>query len=331
MPEYLGSRARFIITLVSLSGIGLAGCAGIPQASHEPSPLSVTRLGASGLINKLLDVEPLEDSEELRPLRKKLGDAIVARRNAGLAQDISLYYRDLDAGLAIGIDDRERFSPASMLKVPLMISVLAQAAADESLLERRLPYETDPNTTPLLSTGTLVPGQEYSVDELIRAMIEISDNGAAQVLAKLTGWTAMEKVYTDLGLAVPWRRSPDQTMSVRESATFFRILYNASYLNRKMSEKALEYLAASEFSDGLAGGISVNTQIAHKFGERTAGDGRRELHDCGIVYYRPRPYILCVMTRGKDYRELEGVIRDLSRIVYTDISGPSSSVMASHR
>ncbi len=41
-----------------------------------------------------------------------------------------------------------------------------------------------------------------------------------------------------------------------------------------------------------------------------------EAHDCGIVYYPDSPYLLCVMTRGKDTGQLESIIGKISQITY---------------
>jgi hypothetical protein len=69
--------------------------------------------------------------------------------------------------------------------------------------------------------------------------------------------------------------------------------------------------------------------VSHKFGVRNIlADGAkptdeptaRELHDCGIIYYPNNPYFLCVMTRGKDFPTLEGVIKDISKIAWDEVS-----------
>jgi hypothetical protein len=64
-----------------------------------------------------------------------------------------------------------------------------------------------------------------------------------------------------------------------------------------------------------------STAVAHKFGEHTSqlSDGTvvsRELHDCGVIYFPGKPYLLCVMTKGSDFPTLAGVISTISRIAY---------------
>ena len=100
---------------------------------------------------------------------------------------------------------------------------------------------------------------------------------------------------------------------------FFRILFNSSYLSRESSEKALELLANTEYSDALVSGIPKDVTVAHKFGEAGTGNVERQLHDCGIVYFPNHPYLACIMTRGHNTETLRNSIQDISRFVYEKI------------
>ena len=100
---------------------------------------------------------------------------------------------------------------------------------------------------------------------------------------------------------------------------FFRILYNGSYLNFEKSNKALELLTKIEFKDGLVAGLPSEVPVAHKFGERQFGE-EKQLHDYGIVYYPEKPYLICIMTRGKELSKLPHVISELSKVTYEEVS-----------
>jgi beta-lactamase class A len=110
-------------------------------------------------------------------------------------------------------------------------------------------------------------------------------------------------------------------------AIFFRVLFNASYLDKEYSEKAMELLAQSDFNDGLVAGLPRGVIVAHKFGERgnLPGSSDYQLHDCGIVYYPNHPYLLCVMSRGNDIQHLENSIAQVSRFVYDEIDNQYKS------
>lgn len=162
---------------------------------------------------------------------------------------------------------------------------------------------------------------------MLERMIVESDNNAFALLYQNINEKELKEVYTDLGLSIPENEKENLTdfMSVKAYASFFRVLYNSSYLNREMSEKALEWLTRSTFSLGLRAGVPETIPIAKKFGERNFSDDTfdpnslKEIHDCGIVYYPDHPYLLCVMTKGKDYEKLASVIKDISKIVFKKV------------
>jgi len=314
-------------SLTACLALLLCGCAAprcpqaVPPETDAEAVSKVLRSGAHGLINPILDVEPSIEFKELRPFKHKVAGLIDERIKTGRASHISVYFRDLDNGPLFGFDEKEKFSPASLLKVPLLLAALRRAAREQALLELRLRYKPEDIVDATIPEDTLDYSREYTLDELLRAMIAHSDNNAAVLVRRAVGPAEMDEVYRDLGIAIPKVRGPGDSMTVREYATFFRILYNAAYLDRDRSQKALEYLAASDYKAGLAAGVPPETVIAHKYGERSFPGGPiRQLHDCGIVYFKPKPYLLCVMTRGTDVSELTGVIRDVSRLVYAEVS-----------
>ena len=137
----------------------------------------------------------------------------------------------------------------------------------------------------------------------------------------------MSEVYTDLGLPLPSDGPNPQDLSAKLYAYFFRVLYNATYLDREYSQKALELLDHSDFSAGIQAGLPTGTNAAQKFGERTIYDQSnalvgRELHDCGIVYKKDSPFLLCIMTRSNtaSFDTLAKDIADVSALVYKNIN-----------
>jgi hypothetical protein len=87
-----------------------------------------------------------------------------------------------------------------------------------------------------------------------------------------------------------------------------------------MSEKALQIMTHAEFKDGILAGVPKDIIVAHKFGERMLPESDdKQIHDCGIVYYPRHPYLLCVMTRGKDFTSLKSTLATISRVVFTEV------------
>ena len=166
----------------------------------------------------------------------------------------------------------------------------------------------------------LVSGEEYTVEQLLEHLIKYSDNDALTALYPLLPEKEYVSLFDRLGVKGVNLSDAQTTLTVVEYSTFFRVLYNASFLSQEMSEKALELLVGATYDGGLSGGVPRSVPVAHKFGERDLGDGFYQLHDCGIVYEPQKQYLLCVMTRGKNQNELSSVIKEISKYTYEQVS-----------
>jgi hypothetical protein len=88
----------------------------------------------------------------------------------------------------------------------------------------------------------------------------------------------------------------------------------------------LELLSRSAFTDALVAGVPKGTKVAHKFGIRDVpNEDVKQFHDCDIVYYPKRPYLLCVMTRGSQTESGVMFIREVSRRVYQQVDDRMSA------
>lgn len=268
-------------------------------------------------INPLLDCGELDNisNKTINKAKEKVSDYIDEQKIKGV-EEVSIYFRDLNNGPWFGINETAEFTPGSLLKVPRMISVLKVAEKDPSILEKQIFIKDIINSSiqyfkPEVS---LVAGKTYTIAELISLMILYSDNGATSAFEQFMTNEELFKSYQELGIKTP-EQGNDYRISIRTYSSFFRILFNASFITRDYSEQALKLLSRTVFDKGLRAGVPPHIPVAHKFGERTSS-GIKQLHDCGIVYYPDKPYLLCVMTRGNDLDQLASFIAQVSKIVY---------------
>lgn len=245
----------------------------------------------------------------------------------GQATRISIWVRDLETRRWAATNEMELFAPASMLKVPIMIAYYKLAEIEPAILSQQLVYKAaasqgdDAQTIP--SRSSLVIGQSYTVERLIEDMIVYSDNNAMHVLIDNIGNRILMHTTSDLGITIPQGPDTPEFVTARNFANMFRSLYNASYLDRAYSQKALDLLARSEFKL-LGKNIDSPPTIASKFGERVVKtpDGIvlfAELHECGIVYAPPNPYSICILTSGKNLDDLQHVVSEISAAVYAEM------------
>lgn len=279
-------------------------------------------------INPILECEPnISLNSKLTPLKKSIEAIINQEINDKNITFASIYYRDLNNGPWFGINEKELFSPASLIKVPILIAYLKKAEIDPSILQKKLTIIEDPasdnriqNIKPSQAT---IKSFEYTIEELLEKMIVYSDNNAYITLTDNLTTEETLKVYQDLDVDISKAFSnPDgNIVTVKAYASFFRILFNASYLNKDMSEKALRLLNQVDFKDALAAGVPKNINVSHKFGERKYLDTNEiQFHDCGIIYHSTNPYLLCVMTKTtKSMNQAISTIKHISQEVYQEI------------
>lgn len=292
------------------------------SSSSKKEVHNQNKLGYS-FINPLLECADIESVTDKNILKTKTDvlNIIKNRIDNGDTSYVSVYFRDLNNGPWFGINEKEEFYPASMLKLPLMLSVLRMAEKNEALLDKKIKFGGSDITTDQYypPQKPIEPEKVYSIADLIEKTIKYSDNDAAGLLMEAIPPKEVSESYTDLGLKSPEDDiKNDYKINVKTYASFFRILFNSSYLSKNYSEAALLLLSQTDFDEGLRADIPAKIAIAHKFGERISPNGERQLHDCGIIYLPDTPYLLCVMSRGKNMDKLSSVIKEISNKIFAD-------------
>jgi hypothetical protein len=137
--------------------------------------------------------------------------------------------------------------------LPVAIAIYKQSERDPEFLKRTFIYTKEIMELNKWSTSnedtTLVVGNSYSVQDLVRIMVELSDNGAKDLLLTILDKRYLIDLFQATGLADTLQVS-DFHISSRKYAFFLRVLYNSSYLNEENSEYILNLLSKSDFKDG---------------------------------------------------------------------------------
>ncbi|MDZ4758064.1 MAG: serine hydrolase [Bacteroidota bacterium] len=264
---------------------------------------------------------------ELKPFKNKIQTIIDKAKLEGKAKEISVFFRSMRNGYLFGINRREKYYPASLLKVPVMMAYLKQAVITPGLMDQKVKFEKPfAGVPPNNVNGKIELGKEYTIKELIEKMVVVSDNDATLLLNERINPAIYSNTLKELGLSIPERALPSENfIGVEDFGRILRILYNSSYLNRELSNFALMLLSKAQYGDGIPSGTG-SKEVAHKFGEWMY-KGEFQLHDCGIVYDAEQPYMLCVMTKGKDIKVLSGVIAEISKAVSESVVNNNVPVM----
>lgn len=247
-----------------------------------------------------------------KPLRANI-EYIVANANGRFG----IYFEDLAFHNWIGINERELFTPASLLKVTTVSSVLKMVEEGELRLDSEITITQDDLNERF---GKLYLGKDtaMTIKQLIEVAIRQSDNTAIRALYGLVPEERWIETRLAMGLPVVSIAQSEQgtTLTPKEFSNVFRSLYFSGYLRRQFSNWLLSLMADTRFSEGIPAGVPEGVKVSHKIGV-WANEG--SMHDCGIVY-ATRPYILCVMSKDTSLEEGNKVIEKISREVYQFVS-----------
>lgn len=323
----------FLLGVIVTSSFALTGVFGGSDAKYSAGVEYLTQDNLDfKFIKPLLDVELInqEDSLAQFPLQRKIKTAVEKEILKEKDVVIGFYFNDLSNAGWFGVNEDEKFIPASLLKMPMLTSYYKLRENEPDLFQKQIYYQgkdfnLDRNTN---EASNVRPGNTYTVEQLLRTMIVDSDNNALELLYEFRK-DVLKDVFEDLQVPLPDSRSDiasEDFLSPKEMAKFYLVLYHGSYLKKSDSDEALKLLSEVKYKDGLVAGVPTGITISHKYGERqftiANGDVHNEFHDCGIVYYTKNPYKLCIMTKGRDLdiERASKIIANLSKVVYEKIA-----------
>jgi beta-lactamase class A len=134
-------------------------------------------------------------------------------------------------------------------------------------------------------------GTGKNIQDCLRVMINVSDNGCGRALGGILGWGSQDQAlavegYKETSLATP------QKTSAEDIAVLLERLQGGTLVSPASSDQFMTLLKDQRVNNRLPVGLPAGTVIAHKTGDL---DG--VVHDAGIVY-GPKTNYLVVVTSG---------------------------------
>lgn len=236
---------------------------------------------------------------------------------------LGIYFEYLPSGTSIGINEKEEYELASLLKVPIAIAAIDQIQSGKMSASTLLTLNKshlDPYYGELWQEG---PGYQLTVEKAIEIMLVKSDNTAARVISDALPAGAAEKIFDLLDIPKV-QKGAALVVTPKNYSSILRSLYLSSILQVEDSNKLLTILTNTDFNDRIAGAIPKHIKVAHKIGIHTTPDLTKSIFtDCGIIYVPKRPYILCVMVEAEEVRALQ-YMTEISRVIYTYVSSTNT-------
>lgn len=225
----------------------------------------------------------------------KIGD-IMNNYSKKIDGDLSMYYKNLNSGETIEIDEKTEYHMASLYKVILTIHILDLIKARETSFDS--PVGKPPITT----------------EKALQKIITESNNDYAVALAEHYGWEAIEKAMVKK-LDISFSLNKNLQTNIKNIGALFEEIALSLNISDEDSKYILDLLKDQERISKLPKYLPKNIYSHNKTGELDEYS-----HDAGIFYTPKANYILIFMSKTKNPGATNEQMAKMSKEVYETLN-----------
>ena len=225
----------------------------------------------------------------------------------------SVFFEELESGEGFGINEKELLVAASLIKMPVLITLFRESEAGK--VELGQVYKLQ-ETDKIGGAGALQykpEGYEISYREMARLMGEQSDNTAVNVIINLLGEEKIQATINALGL---------KNTSISENLTtaydmglLFKKLYQEKIVTDEDRDEILSFITKTIWEDRIPAGLPEGIKVAHKIGTETG-----VVSDAGIVFSN-HPFVLVIMSQNINEIEAKKALPEITKKIYETTQG----------
>ncbi len=237
---------------------------------------------------------------------KKVQELLTKKYNKA---NLSIFVKPLDGDESASINADKIMYSASVAKLPILYYVEQEIAKGKVELSDKLTYTDEVNNFDgaykTEGSGQMpkkADNKSYTVEELLKAVAQHSDNVASNMLGYYIAHQYDQAYHAAISKVdqTDWNMK-DRKVSAKTAAAMMEALYH-------QESPVLSYLSATEFdSERISKDIAV--PVAHKI-----GDAYDYKHDVAVVY-ADQPFILSIFTDKSSYDEISNIADDIYGIL----------------
>lgn len=225
--------------------------------------------------------------------------------------DYSIYVQDLKTGLTAGINQNQMMYSASIAKLPILYYTQFQLDQGTIKLADTLKYTKVVNdfkgSYVTSGSGTIsktADDKNYSIDSLIKATAQHSDNVASNILSYYVAHQFDQDYYTAIDRIAGQRWD----MKNRNSSAQMAGQVMAALYRQNPSGAVLSALSSTDY-DSQRIPKNIDVKIAHKI-----GDAYDYKHDVALVY-TDSPFVISIFTNHSSYDSISDIAADVYGIL----------------
>lgn len=231
-------------------------------------------------------------SEMLNPLRGTYG----------------IYFQDLNSSDHFDIKGDEKFTAASLIKLPVLLTLYRESEAGRIDLDTIYTLQAVDRRGGAGALQYKANGFQISYRKLAEAMGQQSDNTAFAAMARILGDDKIQSTIDSLGMKDT--SYADNITSPNDIGLFFRKLYKEKIVTDTSRDEILGFLTNTIWEDRIPAGIPKGIEVSHKVGSEIG-----VVSDAGIVF-SPKPFILVIMSQEANEIEAGKALPEITKKIY---------------
>lgn len=255
--------------------------------------------------------------ESLRPHVSRLGGRF------------SFAVHHLGTGERLGHEVDARYPAASLIKVPVLATLLASGDAghldpSEAIVLREADKVGDEGLLHLEATGTL-----WTLSRLMELMIVVSDNTATNMLIdRMGGFEPFNAYFPELGLTttrldrrmIDWEARQAGRENWTTPAEMFEMmsrLARKELVDARISRQIIRIMLGQQDREKLPARLPPEFPVASKPGELPGG----VRHDMGIVFSHTGPCVMVLMSDQTNEAAADEALADIAAELFAEVGG----------
>jgi len=239
-------------------------------------------------------------------------------------------FKNLKNGETFFHNESHIFPAASIVKIPIFLEYLRQKESGIIDPNKMIKIKKEDVVGGAGIIFELHEGVEFTVADLARLMMVISDNTASNIMLDITGMDNVNAFIKFAGLSDtvigrkfmidPNTKFAMNFTSARDMVKLLDGLFSGRLLSEEATREALETMSRQQYREKIPLLLPEKLKIANKTGEIS---GVR--HDCAIVLDGNDPFILCFLTEKlPDVNAGNNLIAQTAKFFYDYVKGKLS-------
>ena len=240
-----------------------------------------------------------KSKNQIKVIERKVNDILGEDK-----EHYGIYYYDLNTGCQYSLNADKEFQAASTMKVPIAMMIADKLGEKQLKEDTLMEYTTNDDCDGAgVLQGAVSEGKKLKVIDLMKYMIEESDNVATSMLKRNVG--NIGDYIADLtSIKVDNEKN---FITPKQSCIILKSLYNKSCKDIYY-KKIIEFMKSTSTHDRLDKYI-LNEIDAHKI-----GDYENYVNDVGVIFMK-EPYILSIYTEDVMEQGRENIAQ-ISKVIY---------------